>query len=439
MPYHIQIMAKNQPGLFEGELDLSKEQVEERFAKPYLQGSPIFIAGATIEAKDISTIRIFQTDESSKEIAPRHEREQEQAREKHSRSAEFVFPFVPSSLEWSIHRYGRNVTNVFITGPMGSKAAPAHQVPSSLKNTPNPYSVMVVHGRDDNARKALFGFLRAIGLKPIEWSQAVMQTGQGTPYIGDVLDAAFSKAQAAVILLTPDDEARLHKRFWKSSDGTRERELTPQARPNVLFEAGMAFGRYPDRSIIMELGQLRPFSDITGRHVIRMDNSIDARHELAQRLETAGCLVDRTGTDWHTAGDFRVTEVAAGEEASEKAPAASGNAEEHAQKVKDVLQEALRLTRQFQILADGYSIGKIQWDDIEPQRMALVRLKAALPYTPQYGDIRQAIDHFADAAAKAFYISPKNKKQLERAFAELTTRHTNLVAAVQGVMDSTPT
>lgn len=52
------------------------------------------------------------------------------------------------------------------------------------------------------------------------------------------------------------------------------------------------------------LGSLRPFSDISGRHVVRLDNSIGKRQELAQRLLTLGCAVDLSGTDWHSAGDF---------------------------------------------------------------------------------------------------------------------------------------
>jgi len=66
----------------------------------------------------------------------------------------------------------------------------------------------------------------------------------------------------------------------------------------------MAFASHPDRTVIVELGQLRPFSDIAGRHVVRLDNSSQRRQELAQRLEQAGCRVNLHGTDWHASGDF---------------------------------------------------------------------------------------------------------------------------------------
>ncbi|MFQ1004375.1 TIR domain-containing protein [Modestobacter sp. SSW1-42] len=168
--------------------------------------------------------------------------------------------------------------------------------------TPNPRDVFVIHGRNEPARAALFSFLRSIGLKPIEWSQAIAMTGTGSPYIGEVLDAAFSAAQAIVVLETPDDIAYLHPSL--TYPGDPECDAQPQPRPNVLFEAGMAMGRDPRRTVIVELGRVRVFSDIHGRHVVRLDNSVGKRQDLAARLEAAGCAVDLSGRDWHEAGDL---------------------------------------------------------------------------------------------------------------------------------------
>jgi hypothetical protein len=44
----------------------------------------------------------------------------------------------------------------------------------------------------------MFDFLRAIGLKPLEWDQAVSLTGNDSPYIKEVLNAAFDNAQVVV-------------------------------------------------------------------------------------------------------------------------------------------------------------------------------------------------------------------------------------------------
>lgn len=168
-------------------------------------------------------------------------------------------------------------------------------------------SVMVVYGRDAHARDALFTFLRAIGLQPIEWSQAVKATKKGAPYVGEVLDAAFRQAAAVVVLLTADDEAQLKGQFWRSSDASFERRLTGQPRPNVLFEAGRAFGSHPDATILVQLGSVRPFSDTAGVHVIHLSQAPEPRRDLANRLEAAGCAIDISGTDWLKAGDFAVS------------------------------------------------------------------------------------------------------------------------------------
>jgi predicted nucleotide-binding protein len=169
---------------------------------------------------------------------------------------------------------------------------------------PDPSKVFVVHGRDLLARDAFFTFLSALGLRPIEWSEAIKLTRSPNPFIGEILNAAFSNAQAVLVLLTPDDEARLKAEFVNSNDPEYERELTPQARPNALFEAGMAMGRSPDRTIFVELGCLRPFSDIAGRHTIRFDGSTEKRQELADRLRMTGCPVILSGTWWQNAGQF---------------------------------------------------------------------------------------------------------------------------------------
>lgn len=175
-----------------------------------------------------------------------------------------------------------------------------------MKETQKPIRsrVFVIHGRNEGMRRALFDFLRAIGLKPIEWSEAVALTGKPTPYVGEILDAAMQFAQAIVVLFTGDDLVRLKDEFLWVNDPAYERNTTPQSRPNVIFEAGLALGKYPDRTILVQIGNLRPFSDIAGRHFIRLKNSSKSRQELAGRLKLAGCEVDLSGTDWHDAGLF---------------------------------------------------------------------------------------------------------------------------------------
>lgn len=164
-------------------------------------------------------------------------------------------------------------------------------------------SVFVVHGRNEPLRRSMFDFLRSIDLSPMEWTTAVAYTGEGSPYIGKVLDAAFDRATAVVVLMTPDEVAYLQPRYGHGEDD-QETQPAPQARPNVLFEAGMALGRDAKRTVLVEVGEVRPFSDVAGRHAIRLSNATASRQALAERLRTAGCAVDLNGTDWHTTGDF---------------------------------------------------------------------------------------------------------------------------------------
>ena len=163
---------------------------------------------------------------------------------------------------------------------------------------------MVVHGRNSEARDALFTFLRAIGLQPIEFTQGIKKTKRGAPYVGQVLDTMFAQAAAVVVLLTADDEAQLKKEFRKPTDPAYERRLTGQARPNVLFEAGRAFGTHPDETILVQVGPHRPFTDISGVHIVHLGNDASSRQDLANRLEQAGCATNTDGTDWFTAGEF---------------------------------------------------------------------------------------------------------------------------------------
>lgn len=318
MPYHVRITQKSHREHDEVKLDLGKDQLEARFLTPYLEGRPVVIGGKTIPTEDIERIRINYSDETSEELLPIVRREEEERR----RSSKFVVIGGPSD-EWLVADRGKDVTDEIITGPPGSgmnarrkKPSPSMQgsretVIAGQRNSSNPDQrrVFVVHGRDEKLRMDLFSFLRSIGLNPIEFSEAIRLTGKAAPYIGEILDAAFGNAQAVIVLLSPDDEARLRAEFLKEDDSEHEKELTPQPRQNVLFEAGLAFGHNPDRVLLVKVGELRPFSDILGRHEVRLTNDARQRQEVANRLRNAGCPVNLTGTDWLTIGDFDISPV----------------------------------------------------------------------------------------------------------------------------------
>jgi predicted nucleotide-binding protein len=209
-------------------------------------------------------------------------------------------PVAPPSRDEAVSKAGAK--------PVTSTTKPKSRVSARhAKKTAN--QVFVVHGRDRKVRDAVFTFLRSIGVKPIEWNAAIKMSGKAAPYVGEILSAAFEKARAVVVILSPDDLAVLREDLISPSDPPFEKRQTGQARPNVLFEAGMAFSSHPDRTVMVQLGNVRPFSDTAGRHVVHMSNDVEKRKELATKLENAGCNVDTDGTDWLSAGDFTDPEM----------------------------------------------------------------------------------------------------------------------------------
>jgi excisionase family DNA binding protein len=206
--------------------------------------------------------------------------------------------FLKSLIDDNEYKKDTNTTSTFHPSNLSNH--------SEVKPMPDPKKVFVVHGRDNRLRKEFFSFLRALGLQPIEWSEALKLTGKATPYIGETLESAFKNAQAVIVLLSPDDEVRLSPELWKNNEDNNEKEFRHQARPNVLFEAGMAFGTHQRRTLLVEVGQLKAFSDVAGRHVVRLSDSSESRNEIAERLITAGCVVSKSGSDWLETGDFSV-------------------------------------------------------------------------------------------------------------------------------------
>ena len=180
----------------------------------------------------------------------------------------------------------------------------ANQIPTDSQNL-NSREVFVIHGRNETARMAIFDFLTSVGLEPIEWDTAVKATESAAPYIGQILDAAFNRCNAVVAVMTPDDTVELKDWLQREDDPQEEKMLMGQARPNVIFETGMAMAKFQEKTIIVEIGNPKRFSDLAGRHTLRLSDTSHCRRSIVQRLETAGCPVDLNRPHWEQAGDFR--------------------------------------------------------------------------------------------------------------------------------------
>ena len=256
--YHVTIVQKS-TGAEEVQLDCTLEGLQQRIVEPYISGWPLTFNGKSITPGDIERVKITKTDLDSSHV--RH------TLPMNPRARAFA---TSRGIDKYIAQSGEDVTDEFLTGSLGHASGPGPQAEQASKPPINIREVFVVRGRNEAARDGLFDFLRAIDLRPLELADAVPTVGKTLPYIAELLDAAFRRAHAVVVLFTPDDEAWLREPYRSASDPAHESVLSGQARPNVLFEAGMAMGRDKERTVLVELGKLRPFTDIAGLHVIRL-------------------------------------------------------------------------------------------------------------------------------------------------------------------------
>ncbi len=113
-------------------------------------------------------------------------------------------------------------------------------------------------------RNTFFSFFHALDLRLRNFEQLVNVSGGTSPNIIDMVRRAPEIAQAIVVLMTPDDTVALHPDSRVIGILTSRPGVGGQARPNVLVELGMTLMAYPQRTIIVEMGFLRPVSDLSG-------------------------------------------------------------------------------------------------------------------------------------------------------------------------------
>lgn len=180
-------------------------------------------------------------------------------------------------------------------------------LPGTTKVTRN-NSIFVVHGRDSKLTDDMYAFLRAIGINPMEWNDAIkVAKGGANPIVGDVINEAMKQVQAVMVLFSPDEDARLRTSFASERDKRNGlHTLQSQPRPNVIFEAGLALGAHSEKTILVQVGEIRDISDIAGKHLVHLTNTAASRKGLAQRLE--GKLkfkVNLSGDAWLSVGNFK--------------------------------------------------------------------------------------------------------------------------------------
>ncbi len=183
---------------------------------------------------------------------------------------------------------------------------PTPNLNQSPKVMPDKKKVFVIHGRNEAAQTEMGIFLRAMGLEPL-WFHDVRKMMSGTAYVLDVVKRGMEEAQGVIALFTADEFAALHPQLRIQGEA-EEQVQRWQARPNVIFEAGLACGMASDRVAFVLFGKAKLFSDVAGIHVFWPTDEFGAKSDRAQLrgLLASGmkCSVNLSSDEWMHAGKF---------------------------------------------------------------------------------------------------------------------------------------
>jgi len=230
--YHVRITTKSNRGDDEVKLDLSKEQLTERFLKPYENGTVITINGKPIESDDIERIKINRTDVDSSKLLP-------QIRAKRMAS-KFSVPQI--SDEWCVTDEGVDTTDNLISGPPGYKKSDDANGSNGIEMVEmmsENNKIFVVHGHDTEMKTSVARILEQLGLEPVILHE---QPNRGRTIIEKFEDHS-EEISFAIILLSPDDKGCEANNFPDSAK--------LRARQNVILELGYFIGKLGRNKVLV--------------------------------------------------------------------------------------------------------------------------------------------------------------------------------------------
>ncbi|WP_238009396.1 nucleotide-binding protein [Dactylosporangium sp. AC04546] len=182
---------------------------------------------------------------------------------------------------------------------------PSVGAPRPVDDAERARNVFLVHGRDDEFAGRMRELLSLLGLRVLEWEPLVRTAGLGpAPMLREVIHDGMRRAQAIVVLMTPDDVVSLHPDLRSVREDPHELAPQGQPRPNVLMELGAAMFAFPEATIVVKAGHIRPMADLGGVNFIDFRDVADAGPKLVNRLRVAGCIVDDTGQEWRRRARF---------------------------------------------------------------------------------------------------------------------------------------
>ena len=227
--YHVRITTKSDRGNDEVKLDLSKEQLTERFLIPYENGTVITVNGKSIEPDDIERIKINRTNDNSSRLL--------------SQIIAEGRPFgVPISNEWYVTQKGEDITDELISGPPRYKKSDDANGSNGMEVVeimPENNKIFVVHGHDEEMKQTVAQTLEKLDLEPIILHE---QPDRGRTIMEKFED--YSEAISfAIILLSPDDKGCEANIFPESAKS--------RARQNVILELGYFIGKLGRNKVLV--------------------------------------------------------------------------------------------------------------------------------------------------------------------------------------------
>jgi hypothetical protein len=267
--YHVRITTKSDRGNDEVKLDLSKEQLIERFVRPYENGTTIIVNGKPIEPDDIERIKLNRTNNDSTRLLPRIKAERRPLG-------------LPISNEWYVTKEGEDITDEFILGPPGYK-----KLEYSRKNSTSGEimhenkKVFIVHGHDEEMKLAVARSLEKLELEPI----ILHEEPNKSRTIIEKFEDCSEDIPFAIVLLSPDDKGCEANNFPESAK--------LRARQNVILELGYFIGKLGRNNVLVLYKDETEFehpSNILGVSYTPFSDGWEM--EMIRELQSCGFEVD---------------------------------------------------------------------------------------------------------------------------------------------------
>jgi hypothetical protein len=155
--------------------------------------------------------------------------------------------------------------------------------------------------------------------------------------------------------------------------------------------------------VIIEVGKVKPFSDASGRHVVKYDGTASKRNVLAERLRLAGLSVDTSGDDWLTVGDIGDALASASLAFDQTTTAASSSTVDRSALLGQVDELLARLdgARQRSVHDDLSDLPDESLDFVFRSQALLDRFAPDSPYAREVEGARDAKPHMLLSRARS--------------------------------------